>query len=123
MQYLWVALGGAIGAVARVAVSEWASLRWGAHFPYGTLVVNLTGSFLLGFILTLVAERTVLPAEFRLLAASGFLGAYTTFSTFSWETARLITNGGHFHGGLNVLVSVLGGLVAVLLGILLARAI
>jgi len=123
MQYLWVAVGGAFGAVARVAVSEWASLRWGAHFPYGTLVVNLVGSFLLGFILTLVAERAMLPAEARLLAASGFLGAFTTFSTFSWETARLITNGSYWHGGLYVTTSILGGLVAVLLGILVARAI
>lgn len=123
MQYLWVAVGGSLGAVARVGVSAWVAARLGSSFPHGTLVVNLTGSFLLGFLLTLATERAAVPAEVRLLAASGFLGAYTTFSTFSWETARLVADGGHWYAGLNVLGSVLGGLIAVLLGILLARAI
>ncbi|MFO7270656.1 fluoride efflux transporter CrcB [Sphaerobacter thermophilus] len=123
MQFLWVALGGAFGAVARFGVSEWAAARWGTHFPYGTLVVNLSGSFLLGLILTLAAERVALPGEVRLLTTTGFMGAYTTFSTFSWETARLFAGGGHWYAVLNVVVSVLGGLLAVLLGILVARAI
>ena len=123
MQYLLVAAGGAVGAVARLLVSGWVAQRLGASFPYGTLAVNVTGSLLLGFILTLATERASFPPEVRPLVAVGFVGAYTTFSTFSWETMQLLLAGNVWEGAVNIAGSLAAGLVAVLIGIALARAI
>lgn len=122
MHYLLVAIGGALGALGRMLVGGLLTQRLGPDLPYGTFAVNITGSFLLGFILTLSVERAVVPNEGRLFFAVGFLGAYTTFSTFSWETMRLIHTGNHWAGIWNVVLSVIGGLVAVLAGMFLARA-
>lgn len=123
MNYLVVAAGGALGAIARFVVSLWATERLGATFPYGTFTVNVIGSFILGFFLTFSTERAAMPPELRAFLAVGFVGGFTTFSTFSWESTQLLLNGAVWHGALNILGSVATALVAVLAGIVLARAI
>ena len=82
----WIGLGGFLGANARYWLGGWVQARWGATFPWGTFVINVTGSFLLGFFMTLVTERFALPqsAALRLVVAIGFVGAYATFSTFEF---------------------------------------
>jgi fluoride exporter len=87
--YLWVALGGAIGATARFAVVQLAVARWGATFPWGTLVVNVVGSLAIGFLAAVLSARTTDPA-LRFFLITGVLGGYTTFSAFSLETLALL---------------------------------
>ena len=118
-EYLLVGLGGILGANARYAVSVWAADRFGTAFPYGTFVVNATGSFLLGFFLTVVADRFGNNPEARLLVATGFLGAYTTFSTFTYESIALLRRGSLRPALANVLGNVAIGLVGATAGIAL----
>lgn len=89
MAFLWVALGGAIGAVGRYSVVQWAVTRWGSTFPWGTLAVNVTGSLAIGILAALLSSRQTDPMV-RLLLITGVLGGYTTFSAFSLETLTLI---------------------------------
>src|SRR5215210_1088015 len=121
MSLLYVALGGAIGAAARYLAGLWIAAYLGAGFPWGTFFVNVTGSFLIGIVLVLV-ERGTLPAEARLFLAVGILGGYTTFSTFSYETLRLLAAGDAGGVLLNALGQLLIGLLAVYLGVVFARA-
>src|SRR5881394_750278 len=94
MRLLWyVAFGGAVGSVLRLLLSEWVQGHGGGDFPLGTLVINVTGSFLLGFLLRYALDTTVITPEWRALLTIGFCGGYTTFSTFSYETLALIENG------------------------------
>ena len=79
---LFVAIGGSVGSVTRYLTSVWAAGRFGADFPYGTLLVNVVGCYLIGLFMVLATERFMLPAHWRLLVASGFLGGLTTFSSF-----------------------------------------
>lgn len=116
-----VALGGALGAVARYGVSLLVARFWTADFPLGTFLINVSGSFILGFFATLTAERTALDPLWRLLVATGFVGAYTTFSTFEYETQRLTETGATAIAVANVLASVVAGFAAVQLGVMLAR--
>ncbi len=112
MSYLWVGAGGFLGAVARYAVGGWMTRRLGLAFPYGTFVINISGCFLLGLLLAVLDARTTLPSSLRLLGPVGFVGAYTTFSTFEYETLRTTQEG---HGGLAmlyVLLSVVLGYAA-----------
>nr|WP_320147609.1 fluoride efflux transporter CrcB [uncultured Anaeromusa sp.] len=88
-----IALGGGIGSVTRYLVTIWAAERFGSAFPYGTLVVNVAGSFIIGFFMTLFLERLELDPQWRLFIAVGFLGGLTTFSSFSYETLRLVQEG------------------------------
>ncbi len=83
MKYLVIGLGGFVGANARYVVAQWAAQRWGTQFPYGTFIINITGSFILGFFQILVSNFAW-SDNWRLLIAIGFVGAYTTFSTFEW---------------------------------------
>ncbi len=117
-----IGAGGIAGAEARYAVGLWAAARWGSAFPWGTLLINLTGSFILGFYLTLVTERFVGRSTTRLLVATGFLGAYTTFSTFSYETVSLVQRGAFGPAAAYVALSLIGGLIAVFAGIVAAHA-
>jgi CrcB protein len=118
----WVALGGALGAVARYGVARWCGRMFGTSFPVGTFLINISGSFLLGFVATLLALRTIPHSDaVRLGVAVGFLGAYTTFSTFEYESDNLLRDGEWLYAAANVLGSVVAGLVAVRLGIALAR--
>lgn len=122
MPYLWVGLGGFLGANARYLVGSFVGSWYGARFPLGTFIINISGAFALGVIGTLVTDRLVpRPDELRLLIGIGFLGAYTTFSTFSYESHTLFDDGAWMSGISNLFVSPLLGLFAVHLGIVLAR--
>lgn len=120
-RYLLIAIGAALGANARYLVGVWAGNRLGADFPYGTFVVNVAGSFVLGFLLALGTERLQLSPETRLLLAVGFLGSFTTFSSYAVETTVLWRDAGLWRGLVNIAGNNLVGLVAVVLGAALAR--
>ncbi|MDQ3253819.1 MAG: fluoride efflux transporter CrcB [Acidobacteriota bacterium] len=119
--YLAVAMGGALGAMLRYYLGGSLLARTAAPFPTATFVINVTGSFIIGFFLTLASERVPLSPHLRLAVAVGFVGAYTTFSTFEYETMRLIEEGYFTTALLNVVLSVTVGFVAVWGGIALAR--
>jgi CrcB protein len=120
-KYLAVAAGGALGAVLRYYLGGTALARTAAPFPTATFVINVTGSFVLGLFLTLATERIHVSPHLRLAVAVGFVGAYTTFSTFEYETAKLVEDGDLTRALLNVLLSFAAGLLAVWLGIFAAR--
>jgi CrcB protein len=90
MRFLWVALGGALGSLARYTLGAWIYSRMGTRFPYGTFVINITGCFIIGVALSILDAHTELPSAWRLAVPIGFVGAYTTFSTFEFETYRLV---------------------------------
>lgn len=118
---LYIAAGGAIGAVLRFGVSNGVYGMFGRNFPYGTLVVNVLGSLLIGVLSILFIERYTLNPEVRAIFIIGILGAFTTFSTFSMETFNLLENGEFFKALLNILLSVTLCLVATWAGVLLGR--
>ena len=118
---LLISAGAILGANARYWIGDWAARKLGPGFPYGTLIINLSGSFLIGLFLTLATERLMLDPRWRILVVVGFLGAYTTFSTFTYESMNLLTNGQWVSGILNILGSTLLGIVAVGLGIYIGK--
>jgi fluoride exporter len=118
-----VAVGGAAGAVARFLVDGFVTERAGGVFPWGTLVINASGSFVLGLLFALAMERGILPAEIRPPLMIGFLGAYTTFSTYMLESWRLVESGSVGLAIANLAGSTLIGLLAVIGGLALGRAI
>jgi CrcB protein len=120
---LMIALGAAVGANLRYLLSNWAAQQWGATFPYGTMLINVAGSLVIGFILALAVTRISLSLPWRLLLVTGLLGGFTTFSTFSYETYTLLVEGSWLAAGLNVLGSVGIGLIAIFLGAGIARII
>jgi fluoride exporter len=122
MKLYWlVALGGAAGSVARFGLSTAAQTRWSGALPVGTLLVNVTGSVLLGFILRYALDTPAVSPEMRALLTTGFCGGYTTFSTFSYETVALIEDGDWRRAALYVLLSLALSLAGVWLGMTLAR--
>lgn len=122
MRIFWyVALGGAIGSVIRYAAGLAIQSRAGVEFPVGTLVVNLSGSLLLGFLLYYALSTPAFTPEIRALLTTGLIGGYTTFSTFSYETVSLLQEGEWRRAILYVALSVLGSVVATMLGIMAAR--
>jgi fluoride exporter len=118
-----IAVFGALGALARNGVDGWIANRTGGAFPWGTLAVNISGCVLLGFLFTILTERLAADATLRFGLTTGFLGAYTTFSTFSLETVRLLQQGSLRSGIANMILSLLLGLLGVYAGIVSARAI
>jgi fluoride exporter len=120
---LMIALGAAAGANLRYALSLWAARQWGAAFPYGTLLINVAGSFAIGVVMALLTMRFTSGDFWRPLLVTGLLGGFTTFSTFSYETSMLLISGSWLAAGLNLLASVGLGLVGVFLGAGLARLI
>jgi CrcB protein len=118
-----VALGGGLGAATRYLLGGWIAARAGAGFPWGTLVINASGSFLLCFLATLAVERYAIPPLWYLALGAGFCGGYTTFSTFSYETLRLAAEGSWARAAANVAASVGAGLICGALGILAGRAV
>jgi fluoride exporter len=120
-----IMLGGAVGTYLRYALGKWFNEQpWTQGLPYGTLFINVSGSFVLAIVATIVLER--LPPEHQdwyLLLGTGFCGGYTTFSTFEWETFRLVRDGSWWYAFGNVVVSVVAGFVGVLLGVLLVNLI
>jgi len=118
-----VGLGGFIGAIARFWLGAYVGGRLGTKFPYGTFVINVSGSFVVGLVLTFLTERTHLSPNWRYLIPVGFIGAYTTFSTFEYETLRSLQEGQMGIAFLNVGLSVAVGFVAVWLGVAAGRAV
>lgn len=118
--YLLIGAGGIVGANARYLVSAWAAGRLGVAFPYGTFIINVSGSFVIGLFLTLVADRFGNDPAARFLVATGFLGAYTTYSTFAYETIALARRARPWPALANALGSAAAGALAAGLGILLA---
>jgi fluoride exporter len=123
MPIVLIAVGGAAGAVARYLVDTTISQRWPSAFPWGTLAVNLSGSLVLGVLFALTVERGVLPASSRAPVMIGFIGAYTTFSTFMLESWRLVEDGAVGLAVANIVGSCLLGLVAVFIGVAIGRGI
>jgi len=115
-RYLMVMLGGATGSLARFVLGTAIMNRLGGRFPFGTVIINITGSFLIGFIMTMLTERLNPSPNWRLILVVGFLGGYTTFSSFEWETLGLVRDGGRWLALLNVAGSVVLGYIAVWLG-------
>jgi fluoride exporter len=121
-KYLWIAIGGSLGSVARYWVGTTIASRFGTKFPYGTFVINITACVIIGFSLAFLARRAELNPAWRYLVPVGFVGAYSTFSTFEWETFSNLETGGLLTATLYVVSSVLLGLVAVWCGALIARS-
>ncbi len=115
-RYFLIAVGAALGANARYLVGMWASGRFGTDFPYGTFLVNISGSFVLGFLLSLSTGRMPLSPEARLLLTVGFLGAFTTFSSYAVESLNLWRYAGAWRTLLNVMGNNVVGLLAAVLG-------
>jgi len=121
VNYLWIAVGAIIGASARYFLSGLIARNFSASFPYGTLLINITGSLVLGFFLIYSTERVLLNPHWRLLVAIGFCGSYTTFSSYAFESFALMEQGQWLMMGTNILASNVLCMVAVLAGAALAR--
>ena len=119
----FVALGGSVGSVTRYLVSVWAAGRLGTDFPFGTLIVNIVGCYIIGLFMILATEKLLLPNYWRLLVASGFLGGLTTFSSFSYETLMLVQEGAWTPALINLAANLATGLVATWAGMVTARII
>lgn len=119
---LFVALGGGIGAVTRYAVSLWAADRFGTAFPYGTLIANVVGCFIIGAFMTLVTEKLVVNPYWRLLVTTGFLGGLTTFSSYSYETFKLLEEAGLTDAFYNIAANLFTGFLATWLGMQAVKA-
>ena len=118
----WISIGAVLGANARYFLSRWVARSLSPAFPYGTLIINITGSFILAFFLVWTTERVLADPRWRLLIAIGFCGAYTTFSSYAFETMSYSNQGQWLQFGLNILLSNLFCLAAVLAGGAVARA-
>jgi len=118
---LFIAVAGALGALSRYGLSGVAQKINSIGFPIGTLFVNIIGSFLIGFVMQLGLSTDIIPRSIRVILTVGFLGAFTTFSTFSYETVKLLEDGAWILGIGNIAVNVIFGIIAVALGILLGR--
>jgi fluoride exporter len=122
-KYLLIAVGGALGSIARFWVGSTVAGRMGTRFPYGTFVVNLTACIILGFSLALLDRRSAFNPAWRFLLPVGFVGAYSTFSTFEWETFANLQTGAFLIAAFYVVLSIVLGLAGVWCGVALARAI
>lgn len=118
-----IAGGGALGALMRYGLTKWMALLFGKAFPYGTLVANISGSFLMGLLYVLLVDRLDIAEEWRFAILTGLLGAFTTFSTFSVETINLLQEGTYMKAGLNVILSVGLCLFAAWFGMMMGRQI
>ena len=120
-KYVFIAIGGALGAIARYWVGAEVANRLGTKFPYGTFVINISACVIIGFSLTFLARRAELSPAWRFLIPVGFVGAYSTFSTYEWETLSSIRTGAFLMATLYAVSSLILGLVAVWGGIALAE--
>ncbi len=121
-RYLLIALGGALGATARYAVGAWAAQRFGPRFPVGTLVINLSACFLIGLVIEYLNRHTGYSPGWRFLIPTGFIGAYSTFSTFEFEAWADYSRGDYWVALSYVAVSLVGGFLLVAAGVGTARA-
>lgn len=123
LKYFIVGTGGFLGAIARFVIATWIGQKWGRSFPLGTFFINVSGSFFIGLLMSLFTERFMVNPQWRLLLVVGFLGAYTTFSTFEYETGSLLKDGEWLIAVMNVVFSVFIGFMALKLGEILAKVI
>ena len=121
LQLLLIAFFGAAGTLARYSLQGLVQVRAGSAFPHGTLLINLTGCFFLGLIGQFSLNRLVLPSDWRLAITAGFFGGYTTFSSFGWETAKMLEDGEWLRASAYVGASVVAGLLLSVAGIRLAN--
>lgn len=122
-KYFYIAIGGALGALARYGVGVFVTGRMGTKFPYGTFVINITACVIVGFSLTFLSRRTGINSAWRYLVPVGFVGAYSTFSAYEWETLSTLRTGAISLASLYAFSSLILGLVAVWCGILLAEVV
>jgi len=122
-KYLLIAIGGALGSIARYWVGATIGARMGTRFPYGTFAINLTACVIIGFALTFLGRRVELSPAWRYLIPIGFVGAYSTFSTYEWEALSSLRTGAFAIAGLYAVSSLILGLGATWLGVLLAELI
>jgi CrcB protein len=122
-RYLFIAIGGALGSVARFWVGTTVVSRMGTRFPFGTLVINISACLIIGLSVEVLNRHVSLNPSWRFLVPIGFVGAYSTFSTFEWETFSNLSQGAFWIAILYVAVSLVAGLIAVALGVALAKAI
>ena len=120
-KYLFIAFGGALGSMARYWVGSTIANRMGTKFPYGTFVINITACMIIGFSLTFLGKRAGLNPAWRFLVPVGFIGAYSTFSTYEWETLSTIRSGAFLLAALYAVSSLILGLAAVWGGSLIAE--
>jgi len=123
LKVMMVAVGGSIGATTRYLVSTWAADKFGTNFPYGTLIVNVVGCFIIGAFMTLATERMIVSPYWRLLITVGFVGGLTTFSSYSYETLKLLQEADIMMAMSNLLANLILGFFATWLGMSAARLI
>lgn len=123
LKLIYIGTGGFLGAISRYLISKWVESKFESVFPYGTLVVNIIGSFFLGFLMTIFLEKGITQPELRVGITVGFLGALTTFSTFGYETVMLLEEKDFLLASVSVLANLLLTLTAVISGTILARVI
>jgi fluoride exporter len=123
LKYLIVGVGGFVGSVMRFWVGTLFTAKYGTRVPWGTFAVNITGSFLIGLVVTILVARNDLSPNWRYLIPIGFIGGYTTFSAFEYETFRSFESGDMLIAALNVVGSVIVGFFCVWLGVLAGRTI
>ena len=121
LRLLWIAVFGAVGTLARYGLQGVVQIRTGSTFPYGTLLINLTGCFFLGLLGQFMLNRMVLSPDWRVAITVGFFGGYTTFSSFGWETAKMLESGEWLRATAYVGASVIAGLLLSVAGIRLAN--
>ena len=121
MQLLYIGIFGGAGCIARFLLSGWTYTLLGRGLPYGTLLVNVLGSFLLGLLMVFGLRSTLFSPELRIGLTVGFMGGFTTFSTFSYETLKLLEEGSLWQAGANIVLNVLVCLLFAMLGMQLAR--
>ncbi len=120
-QFVLLSVAGALGALSRYALGGVIQRATGSSFPYGTLVVNAVGCLVIGYVMQIALTTDIIAPSVRLVVTVGFLGAFTTFSTFSYETVKLLEDGVFVSAILNIALNVGAGLLATFLGILLGR--
>lgn len=118
-----IGIGGVLGANARYLVAGWAAQRFGTVFPYGTFIINVSGAIILGFFMAFLQDRAFIHPNYRLFFATGFCGAYTTFSTLTYESLVLMQEGSFLLALVNVFGSLAVGMLGVILGFVLGRMI
>lgn len=121
MKIFLIGIGGFIGALARFYTSKWVNMLIGHRIPFGTMTVNVVGSFIMGLLVTLSVERMVVSEDIRMLIGVGFLGAFTTFSTFSVESVYLVEEGSYLPAFIYISGNLLLSIFAAFVGIVLAR--
>jgi fluoride exporter len=119
--FFWISIGAILGANARYWLGTWITQKTSSEFPFGTLLINLSGSLLIGFIMTLVTDRILDDVRWKLVLVIGFLGAFTTFSTFSYDNYLLLIKGAWIPGLVNILASAVVGIIAVAIGVMVAK--